>query len=88
MLTMSSVESLKEVVQRLADTFNDSEKRESNYFDFYDDSLTIHSFPQNLPANKEGFNQFIHLLWKAFPDIRITLKISLLNGIKLHADTI
>jgi predicted ester cyclase len=33
--------------------------------------LTIHGFPPNLPTNKEGFKQFIYLLWKAFPDIRI-----------------
>ena len=52
---MSSVESLREVVQRLAHTFNDPQNRESNYFDFYDDSLTIHGFPPNLPANKGGF---------------------------------
>ena len=31
-------------------------------------------FPPNLPANKEGFKQFIYLLWKAFPDIRITFE--------------
>ena len=69
--TMTSVGPLKDVVQRLAHTFNDPQNRESNYFDFYDDSLTIHGFPPNLPANKEGFKQFIYLLWKAFPDIRI-----------------
>jgi len=36
--------------------------------------LTIHGFPPNLPANKEGFKQFIYLLWKAFPDIIITFE--------------
>ena len=72
--TMSSVEPLREVVQRLAHTFNDPQNRESNYFDFYDDSLTIHGFPPNLPANKGGFKLFIYLLWKAFPDIRITFE--------------
>src|SRR6478672_2141255 len=72
--TMSSVEPLREIVQRLAHTFNDPENRESNYFDFYDDSLTIHGFPPNLPADKGGFKQFIYLLWKAFPDIRITFE--------------
>ena len=68
---MSSLEPLREVVKKLADTFNDRQKRESSYFDFYDDSLIIHGFPPNLPANKEGFKKFIYLLWKAFPDIRI-----------------
>ncbi|MFL6383821.1 MAG: ester cyclase [Nitrososphaeraceae archaeon] len=68
---MSSVKALREVVQRLAETFNNPQNRESSYFDFYDDSLTIHGFPPNLPTNKEGFKQFIYLLWKAFPDIRI-----------------
>jgi predicted ester cyclase len=33
--------------------------------------LTIHGFSPNLQANKEGFKQFICLLWKAFPDTRI-----------------
>ena len=68
---MSSLEPLREVVKKLADTFNDPQKRESSYFDFYDDSLIIHGFPPNLPGNKEGFKKFIYLLWKAFPDIRI-----------------
>ena len=68
---MSSLEPLREVVIKLADTFNNPQKRESSYFDFYDDSLIIHGFPPNLPKNKEGFKQFINLLWKAFPDIRI-----------------
>ena len=57
---------LREVVRQLGETFNNPQKRESSYFDFYDDSLTIHGFPPNLPANKEGFKQFIYLLWKAF----------------------
>ncbi|MDP9492794.1 MAG: ester cyclase, partial [Thermoproteota archaeon] len=68
---MSSSEGLRQVVRNLADTFNDPKVRESSYFDFYDDSLVIHGFPPNLPTNKEGFKQFIYLLWKAFPDIRI-----------------
>ena len=71
---MSSVKPLKEVVQRLGDTFNDPKIRESSYFNFYDDSLIIHGFSPNLPANKEGFKQFIYLLWKAFPDIKITFE--------------
>ena len=68
---MSSLEPLREVVKKLAETFNNPQKRESSYFNFYDDSLIIHGFPPNLPANKEGFKKFIYLLWKAFPDIRI-----------------
>jgi hypothetical protein len=59
---------LREVVRELGDTFNNPQIRESSYFDFYDDSLTIHGFPPNLPENKEGFKQFIYLLWKGFPD--------------------
>ena len=31
---MSSVESLREVVRKLADTFNNPQNRESSYFDF------------------------------------------------------
>src|SRR4026209_1562083 len=68
---MSSLEQLREVVRNLADTFNNPNVRESSYFDFYDDSLIIHGFPPNLPSNKEGFKQFIYMLWNAFPDIRI-----------------
>jgi predicted ester cyclase len=77
---MSSVEALRDVIQRLAHTFNDPQNRESKYFVFYDDSLTIHGFPPNLPANKEGFNEFIYLLWKAFPDIRIIFEDIIIEG--------
>ena len=80
---MSSVKPLKEVVRHLADTFNNPQIRESSYFDFYDDSLMIHGFPPNLPANKEGFKQFIYLLWKAFPDIRITFDDIIIEGNKV-----
>ena len=70
-MSSSSTKPLREVVQQLAETFNDPKIRELSYFDFYDDSLTIYGFPPNLPANKEGLKQFIHYLWKGFPDIRI-----------------
>jgi predicted ester cyclase len=71
---MSSSENLKETVHRLEETFNNPQKREISYFDFYDDSLITHGFPPNFSNDKEGFNQFIHFLWKAFPDIRITFE--------------
>ena len=77
---MSSSEGLRQVVRNLADTFNDPKVRESSYFDFYDDSLDIHGFPPNLPTNKEGFKQFIYLLWKAFPDIRIIFEDIIIEG--------
>jgi predicted ester cyclase len=80
---MSSVEPLREVVRKLADTFNNPQNRESYYFDFYDDSLIIHGFPPNLPTNKEGFKQFIYLLWKAFPDIRIMFEDIIIEGNKV-----
>ncbi len=35
---MSSPENLRETVKKLAETFNNSHKREISYFDFYDDS--------------------------------------------------
>jgi predicted ester cyclase len=82
-LLMSSVESLREVVRQLADTFNNPQNRESSYFNFYDDSLIIHGFPPNLPTNKEGFKQFIYLLWKAFPDIRIMFDDIIIEGNKV-----
>jgi predicted ester cyclase len=81
--TMSSVESLREVVQRLERTFNDPQNRESHYFDFYDDSLVIHGFPPNLPANKDGFMEFDHFMWKAFPDIKITFEEIIIEGNKV-----
>src|SRR5687767_14601725 len=80
---MSSSEGLRQVVRNLADTFNDPKVRESSYFDFYDDSLIIYGFPPNLPANKEGFKQFIYLLWKAFPDIRIIFEDIIIEGNKV-----
>jgi len=80
---MSSLEPLREVVRKLADTFNNPQIRESSYFDFYDNSLIIHGFPPNLPANKEGFKQFIYLLWKAFPDIRIMFEDLIIEGNKV-----
>jgi len=80
---MSSVEPLREVVRRLADMFNNPQNRESFYFDFYDDSLIFHDFPPNLPTNKEGFKQFINLLWKAFPDIKIIFDDIIIEGNKV-----
>ena len=80
---MSSSEGLRQVVRNLADTCNDPKVRESSYFDFYDDSLVIHGFPPNLPTNKEGFKQFIYLLWKAFPDIRIIFEDIIIEGNKV-----
>ena len=80
---MSSVEPLREVVRKLEDTFNNPQNRESSYFDFYDDSLMIHGFPPNLPTNKEGFKQFIYLLWKAFPDIKIMFEDIIIEGNKV-----
>lgn len=80
---MSSLEQLREVVRILADTFNNPKVRELSYFDFYDDSLNIHGFPPNLPTNKEGFKQFIYLLWKAFPDIRIIFEDIIIEGNKV-----
>lgn len=74
---------LREVVRHLADTFNNPQERESSYFDFYDDSLVIHGFPPNFPTNKEGFKQFIYLLWKSFPDITITFEDIIIEGNKV-----
>ena len=80
---MSSLEPLREVVRKLAETFNDPQKRELSYFDFYDDLLTIYGFLPNLPANKEGFKQFIYSLWRAFPDIRIIFEDLIIEGNKV-----
>ena len=77
------IEGLREVVRNLADHSTTPMLRESSYFDFYDDSLNIHGFPPNLPSNKEGFKQFIYLLWKAFPDIRIIFEDIIIEGNKV-----
>jgi predicted ester cyclase len=69
-------------VRQLVDTFNNPQIREPSYFDFYDDSLTIHGFAPDVPSNKEGFKQFIHL-WKAFPDIRIIFEDLIIEGNKV-----
>jgi predicted ester cyclase len=79
----SSTKPLREVVQQLAETFNDPKIREQTYFDFYDDSLTIYGFPPNLPSNKGGFKQFIYILWKGFPDIRIIFEDLIIEGNKV-----
>jgi predicted ester cyclase len=42
--------------------------------------LVIHGFPPNLPTNKEGFKQFIYLMWKGFPDIIITFEDIISEG--------
>ena len=73
----------KRVVRQLADTFNDPQRRELSYFDFYHKSLTFHDYPPNQTANKEGFKQFIYLLWKAFPDIIITFEEIIIEGNKV-----
>jgi hypothetical protein len=53
---MSSLEHLRKVVRNLADTFNNPQIRESSYFDFYDDSLIIHGFPQIFQSTRKVSN--------------------------------
>jgi predicted ester cyclase len=45
--------------------------------------LIIHGFPPHLPTNKEGFKQFINLLWNAFPDIKIMFDDIIIEGNKV-----
>lgn len=80
---MSSTETIRETVQELANTFNDSDKRELSYFDFYDESLITYGFPPHFSNDKKGLVQFIHLLWKAFPDIKITFEDVIIEGNKV-----
>ena len=84
---VSTVRSLKKVDRRLEYTFNDPQKRESLYFNFYDGSLTIHGFPPNLPMNKEGFNNSVTPYDEHFLILESFLKILLLKEIKLQVDT-
>ena len=79
----SSIKQLREVVEHLAETFNDPKIREQSYFDFYDDSLTIYGFPPDLPTNKGGFKKFIYLLWNGFPDIKIIFEDLIIEGNKV-----
>ena len=46
-------------------------------------TLIIHGFPANLQANKDGFKQFICLLWIAFPYMRITFDDIIIEGDKV-----
>ncbi|HKR74471.1 MAG TPA: ester cyclase [Candidatus Nitrosocosmicus sp.] len=80
---MSSIEELRETVKNLVETFNDPQRREISYFDFYDESLRTYGFPQHLSDDKEGFKQFIYLLWNAFPDIRIIFEDVIIEGNKI-----
>jgi predicted ester cyclase len=80
---MSSVESLRGVVRRLADTFNDPASVGNYLTLIFRMITTFHDFPPNQPANKEGFRQFIYLLWKAFPDITITFDDIVIEGNKV-----
>ena len=63
---MSSVQPLREVVRHLADTFNNPQKRESSYFDFYDDSLAIHGFPPFFQKTKKVLNSSFIFCGKDF----------------------
>lgn len=45
--------------------------------------MIIHGFPLNLHANKDDFKQFIYLLWRAFPDIRIAFDDIIIEGDKV-----
>ena len=83
LLMISSAANMRETAQNLANTFNDSDKRETSYFDFYDESLITYGFPPHFSNDKEGFKQFIHLLWKAFPDLRITFEDVIIEGNKI-----
>lgn len=53
---MSTNEVLREIVRKLAETFNDPQTREKSYFEFYDDSLIIHGFPPIYQATKRVLN--------------------------------
>lgn len=49
------MEELKNIIQKLGDTFNNPQVRETLYFDFYHNDLTIYGFPLHLTPNKDGF---------------------------------
>lgn len=80
---MSSTDVLRETVKKLTETFNDPQRRETLYFDFYDESLRIYGFPPHLSDDKEGLKQFIYILWNAFPDITITFEDVIIEGNKV-----
>jgi predicted ester cyclase len=45
--------------------------------------LVTYGFPPYFSNDKEGFKQFIYLLWKAFPNIRITFEDVIIEGNKI-----
>ena len=83
---MSSLEPLRQVVRKLAETFNDPQKRELSYFDFYDDSLTIHGFPQIFQRIRKVLNNSFTPYGERFLISELYLKILLLKEIRLQAD--
>ena len=67
-----SVEQNKARLQRAAEAFNNSQER-SAWFDIHDPSVVAMGLgPQ--PLELDGLKKFYDGLWKAFPDLRITIE--------------
>ena len=67
-----SAQQHKSTLRRAAVQFNNSQQR-SAWFDIHDPSVTAMGLgPQ--PLDLEGLKEFYEGLWKAFPDLRITIE--------------
>ncbi|MCK5484358.1 MAG: ester cyclase [Gemmatimonadetes bacterium] len=66
-----SVQENKSTLTRAAEAFNDPSDR-SAWFDIHDPSVVAHGLGPN-PLDLEGLEHFYGGLWKAFPDLQITV---------------
>ena len=66
-----SVQENKSILTRAAEAFNDPNSR-SGWFEIHDPSVVAHGLGPS-PLDLEGLKQFYEGLWKAFPQLRITV---------------
>ena len=67
------VEANKRAVQDAIDSFNNFHDR-SGYFRMYDEKCVVHGLPPGLSPDIAGLTQFYEGLWRAFPDIKISVE--------------
>jgi steroid delta-isomerase-like uncharacterized protein len=66
-----SIQQNKSILANAAEAFNDPENR-SGWFEIHDPSVVAHGLGPS-PLDLDGLTQFYGGLWKAFPDLRITI---------------
>lgn len=57
------------------------------YFSYYDESLVIHGYPPEIPANLDGLKAFYEAIRAAFPDAKVEVEDIVAEGDKLGFDT-